>query len=138
MKNRHLRKMHTGSDRYDTDVRNLYFASSAQQPWAAALSSPRKRSGRRSIQSVIPSADWNDPRTRGRRLIMLILKLKPGELLRLRTPSGEVIDVILEDSSEHGARFSISAPPTIHIDTEGESGTTSRPRVKKPKKKKKF
>jgi hypothetical protein len=69
---------------------------------------------------------------------MLILELKPGELLRLRTPSGEVIDVILEDSSEHRARFSISAPPTIHIDTEGESGTTSKPPVKKRRKKKKF
>jgi hypothetical protein len=69
---------------------------------------------------------------------MLILELKPGELLRLRTPSGEVIDVILEDSSQHRARFSISAPPTIHIDTEGESGTTSRSRVRKRRKKKKF
>ena len=49
---------------------------------------------------------------------MLILELKPGELLRMRTPSGEVIDVILEDSSQHRARFSISAPATIHIDTE--------------------
>jgi len=69
---------------------------------------------------------------------MVILELKPGELLRLRTPSGEVIDVILEDSSEHRARFSIIAPPTIHIDTEGESEMTSKPRVKKRRKKKKF
>jgi hypothetical protein len=69
---------------------------------------------------------------------MLILGLKPGELLRLRTPSGEVIDVILEDSSQHRAGFSISAPPTIHIDTEGESETTSKPRVKKRRQKKRF
>jgi Global regulator protein family len=66
---------------------------------------------------------------------MLILELKPGELLRMRTPSGEVIDVTNEDSSQHRVRFSISAPPTIHIDTEGESGTTSKPPVKKPRKK---
>jgi hypothetical protein len=66
---------------------------------------------------------------------MLILELKPGELLRMRTPSGEVIDVILEDSSQHRARFSISVPPTIHIDTEEKSGTTSKPRDKKGRKK---
>ena len=69
---------------------------------------------------------------------MLILELKPGELLRMRTPSGEVIDVIIEDSSQHRVRFSISAPPTIHIDTEEKSGTTSKPRVAKRGKKKKF
>jgi len=69
---------------------------------------------------------------------MLILELRPGELLRLRTPSGEVIDVILEDSSQHRARFSINAPPTIHIDTEGESGATSKLRATRRKKKKKF
>jgi hypothetical protein len=69
---------------------------------------------------------------------MLILELKPGELLRMRTPSGEVIDVVIEDSSQHRVRFSISAPPTIHIDTEGKSGTTSKPPVKKRRKKKKF
>jgi hypothetical protein len=83
----------------------------------------------------MPSADSNDPGTRGRRLTMLILELKPGELLRMRTPSGEVIDVVIEDSSEHRVRFSISAPPTIHIDTKGKSGTTSKTRVKKGKKK---
>jgi hypothetical protein len=66
---------------------------------------------------------------------MLILELKPGELLRMRTPSGEVIDVVIEDSSEHRVRFSISAPPTIHINTEGKSETTSKPRVGKRKKK---
>jgi hypothetical protein len=66
---------------------------------------------------------------------MLILELKPGELLRMRTPSGEVIDVMIEDSSQHGVRFSISAPPTIHIDTERKSGTTSKRRVTKPRKK---
>jgi hypothetical protein len=66
---------------------------------------------------------------------MLILELKPGELLRMRTPSGEIIDVMIEDSSEHLVRFSISAPPTIHIDTEGKSGTTSKPRVTKGRKK---
>jgi hypothetical protein len=68
---------------------------------------------------------------------MLILELRPGELLRMRTPSGEVIDVVIEDSSEHRVRFSITAPPTIHIDTEGKSGTTSKPRVTKRKKKSK-
>src|SRR5215510_458050 len=125
----------TGSDHYDRDVGNVYFASSAQQPWVAA-SSPfeYKRSGHCPIQSVIPSADSNGPGTRRRPLTMLILELKPGELLRMRTPSGEVIDVILEDSSQHRARFSISAPPTIHIDAEGKSGTTSKPRVKKGRK----
>jgi hypothetical protein len=66
---------------------------------------------------------------------MLILELKPGELLRMRTPSGEVIDVVIEDSSQHRVRFSISAPPTIHIDTEGKSETTSKKRVKKGRKK---
>src|SRR5262249_9033370 len=125
-------------DRYDTDVRNLYLASSAQQPRPAASSpSEYKRSAHCTVQCVIPSADSNDLRTRGRRLTMLILELKPGELLRLRTPSGEVIDVILEDSSEHGARFSITAPPTIHIDTERES-PTSKPRAAKRRKRKKF
>jgi Global regulator protein family len=66
---------------------------------------------------------------------MLILELKPGELLRMRMPSGEVIDVVIEDSSQHWVRFSISAPPTIRIDTEGKSETTSKPRVKKGRKK---
>jgi hypothetical protein len=66
---------------------------------------------------------------------MVILELKPGELLRMRTPSGEVIDVVIEDSSQHRVRFSITAPPTIHIDTEGKSGKTSKPRVRKGRKK---
>jgi hypothetical protein len=67
---------------------------------------------------------------------MLILELKPGELLRMRTPSGEVIDVMNEDSSQHRVRFSISAPPTVH--TEGESETKSKPPVKKRRQKKRF
>jgi hypothetical protein len=66
---------------------------------------------------------------------MLILELKPGELVRMRTPSGEVIDVVIEDSSHQRVRFSISAPPTIHTDTEGKSGRASKPRVKKGRKK---
>ena len=123
----------TGSDRYDTDVGNLYFASSAHQSWAAATD--RKRSDHCPVQSVFSSADSTIPDTAKRPLTMLILELKPGELLRMRTPSGEVIDVIIEDSSHHRVRFSISAPPTIHIDTEGKSETTSRPRVKKGTKK---
>jgi hypothetical protein len=123
----------TGSDRYDTDVENLSFASSAHQHWAAATD--RKRSDHCPVQSVIPSADSNGLGTRRRRFTMLILELKPGELLRLRTPSGEVIDVIVEDSSQHRVRFSITAPPTIHIDTEGKSETTSKRRVTKRRKK---
>ena len=66
---------------------------------------------------------------------MLILELKPGELLRMRTPSGEVIDVVIEDASYQRVRFSIRAPPTIHIDTEGKSGRARKPLVKKGKKK---
>jgi len=87
--------------------------------------------------TAVNAFDSNRPGTRGPRLTMLILELKPGELLRMRTPSGEVIDVVIEDSSEHRVRFSISAPPTIHIDTEGKSATTSKQRAAKRKKRSK-
>jgi len=66
---------------------------------------------------------------------MLKLELRAGELLRLRTPSGEIIDVTIEDTSHDRVRFSISAPPTIHIDTETKSKTISKPRVTKRRKK---
>src|SRR5215831_12650866 len=106
------------------------FGSSAQQLWAATSYPPEcKRCSHCPIPSVIPSADSITPGPRRRELTMLKVELRRGELLRLRTPSGEVIDVTIEDSSLDRVRFSISAPPTIHIDTETKSKTISKPRV---------